>query len=139
MDTIMSYLKDPMKVGVFNCRISFNLADIEKVYEYLVENLESKTEKARIKRELRKFKRKENVTIKEVVNNLSQLIWPLIRLKKCPEVIPSYLLSRTALVKTTSEIHTSDFLSLTVLWNHNDGLHFEIIEPHIGLMETSIF
>lgn len=141
LDYIIEYLKNPMKVGVFNCKVTLDLSKIDKLYEYLIEHLKSRQEKAYIRRELKKIQKDDAYySFKEALSKFSKAVYEMREMEKCPEVIKKlYDCQVEEVTEFGFEEPIPEIFSPTVLSDFIDVLSIEILEPTEEETEDIIF
>lgn len=141
LDYIIEYLKNPMKIGVFNCKVTLDLSKMDKLYEYLIEHLKSRQEKANIKRELKKIRKEDAYySFKEALNKFSNAVYEMLEMKKCPELIKKlYDWQVEEVTEFGFEEPIPEIFSPTILADFNDVLSIEILTPTDEETEDIVF
>ena len=130
MDYIIEYLKNPMKKGVFNCQITLNLSETEKLYAYLLEHIKTRREKTKIRRELQEIQKETYCSFKELLGKFNYAVYVMVEMEKCPEVIEKLYYWQTGEEpKFGFEEPVPEIFSPTILPDLNDVLFIDILKP----------
>ena len=140
MDHIIEYLKNPMKTGVFNCQITLNLSETEKLYAYLLEHIKTRREKTKIRRELREFQKETYFSFKELLEKFYYAVCVMVEMEKCPQVIEKlYDWQVKEATEFGFEEPVPEIFSPTILSDFNDVLCIDILKPSEDEIEELYF
>lgn len=141
MDYIIEYLKNPMKKGVFNCQVTLDPSKIEKLYEYLLEHVKSRQEKAIIRRAFKKTQGSyAYFSFKEILKEFSNAVYSMLEMEKHPEAIKILYECQTEEVTEFGfEEPVPVIFSPTVLSDFNDVLSIEVLKPTDDEVEDILF
>ena len=119
-----------MKTGVFNCQISLNLSETEKLYEYLLEHIKTRREKTRIRKELKDAQKETYYPLNELLRKFYYAVYVMVEMEKCPEVIEKfYEWQMTEELEFGFEGTVPEIFSPTIMSDFNDVLSIDILAP----------
>lgn len=87
MDYIVKYLKDPIKVGVYTCKVRIDLKTYEKFFASIIERCHRRSQRTRIKGYL---KIAGIFSFRSLLTKISYALNELTEMEKCPKKISSF-------------------------------------------------
>jgi len=130
LDNIIEYLKNPMKTGVFNCQITLDLSETEKLYEFLLEQIKTRREKAKIRRELREAKKETYYPLNELLKKFYYAVYVTLEMEECPKAIEKfYDWQMKEDMEFGFEESVPEIFSPTTMSDLNDVLSIDILKP----------
>ena len=76
-----------MAKGVFNCQVTLDLSEAEKLYAYLLKHIKARGEKTKIRRELKEAKKETYCSFRELLEKFYYAVYVMVEMEKCPQVI----------------------------------------------------
>ena len=130
LDYVIKYLKNPMKTGVFNCQITLNLSETEKLYEFLLEHIKTRREKAKIRRDLREAQKETYYPLNELLKKFYYAVYVMLEMEECPRVIEKlYDWQMKEDIEFGLEESVPEIFSPTIMSDLNDVLSIDILKP----------
>lgn len=139
MDYIVKYLKNPMKTGVYNSQVTLDFSKTSNLYEHLLGHIKSRTEKSRIKIEIKKIRKPESYfSFQKILKVFSEAVYTMLEMEKCPQELDE-LYSAQVGEDFDFEKRIPNFFSPTMLEDLKDVISIEILKPNEEQIKKLIF
>lgn len=119
-----------MKTGVFNCQITLDLSETEKLCEFLLGHIKTRREKTKIRKELKDAQKETYYPLNELLKKFYYAAYAMVEMERCPEVIEKlYEWQVTEELEFGFEESVPEIFSPTIMSDFSDAISIDILKP----------
>ena len=137
-----------MAKGVFNCQVTLDLSETEKLHTYLLKHIKARGQKAKIRRDLKEAQKETYSSFRELLEEFYYAVYVMVDMEKCPQVIKKlYGWQVEEKVELGFEEEEEfgfwepvpEIFSPTILSDFNDVLFIDVLKPFEDEIEKLYF